>query len=413
MCLAGMLAAVNVAFAEEPPARHSFGIRPEAASSPAMLDAMVQLRKAGEFAGRRGSLTFFRWSSGEPSRLAHLGLWGPQVRNEHILLTEHLSDLELVSLYETDVNDDGLQQLKHLTKLRRLAISPICRYEKADFGPPQWSYPFVPERQDRPRISGRGLRAFTSLAGLENLELLDARLTTEDLSLLKSWPKLSAVALPNQIDDEAIRHLQACPRLNHLTLGYREVHPSELEQLAGWPRLSRLTLIHARLSDEALAAFGKLQSLEELRLQDCGLTDDRLRQLQLGASTSTLLLDRNEIDGPGLAHLAKFSVQVLGLEFNNIADETLVHLPQLSTVSDLRLAYCRLVTDRGLDSGVLQGMHHVKRLNLRGLKKVTDRALDSLEELRHLEHIGLRETSVSPDGIARLRRTLPQTDVFK
>ncbi len=403
--------------AAEPPAKtavkNTFGINPEWVTSPAMLQALQKLQQAGVVTGRRGSLTFFRWTSNEPPRLAHLGLWGPQVTDELLAHAKLLPDLEFVSLYETNVADDGVQALARLPKLRRLNIAPICRYEKAGFGPPQWSYPFMAERKERPRITGRGLQAFSNLANLESLELLDARLTTADLAILKTWPKLSEVALPNAMDAETIQNLQACPRLNRLTLGYREVTANELKHLAKWQNLRRLTLIQARLADEALAALGELQTVEEIRLTECSLKDDRLQHLRLGAKAKSLLLDRNEISGPGLKYLVNLAPTTLGLEHNNISDDTLQHLPQMNSVGDLRLAYCRAISDRGLRSGVLQKMLHVKRLNLRGLKQVTDASLNDLEHFRHLAHIGLRETSVSAAGVARLRTSLPQTDVFK
>lgn len=411
-CLMVALLAFTAA-AADPPRTNSFGIKPEWVTSPAMQSALEQLQKAGIVKERRGSLTFFRWSTGEPPRLAHLGLWGPQITNELLVHAKELPDLEFVSLYETNIDDDGVQRLARLPKLRRLTIAPICRYEKAGFGAPQWSYPFMSERADRPRITGRGLKALGAVSTLEALELLDARLTTADLALLQSWPKLSAIALPNTMDADAVAHLRACRRLNQLTLGYREVTAAELKQLAAWSGLRHLTLIHARLSNEALAALGELQTVEELQLEDCGLTDERLSYLRLGAQTKSLSLGRNEITGPGLAQLAKLKPIVLGLEFNNLADDTLDHLPQLTSVTDLQLAYCRNITDRGLRGGLLQKMTHVKRLNLRGLKQVTDAALNDLEQFRHLEHIGLRETSVSVQGIARLKEVLSQTEVFK
>lgn len=404
---------VSAAAIAEPPAKNLFGIKPEWVTSPAMQSALEQLQKAGVVKDRRGSLTFFRWSTGETPRLAHLGLWGPQITDELLVHTKQLPDLEFVSLYETNVDDDGVQSLARLPKLRRLNITPICRYEKSGFGPPQWSYPFMPERVDRPRITARGLQALTAVHTLESLELLDARLTAADLALLQTWPKLSAVALPNTIDGEAVKHLKACPRLQQLTLGYREVTAGELKHLAAWSGLRRLALIQAELSQEALTALGELPTVEELRLEDCGLTDDRLQHLRLGSKTKSLLLERNEITGPGLVHLAKLKPTILGLEFNNLTDDTIDQLPQLMSVTDLRLAYCRLITDRGLRSGVLQKMTHVKRLNLRGLKQVSDAALNDLEQFRHLEHVGLRETSVSAQGISRLKKTLSQTEVFK
>lgn len=411
--ISAFLVVFQAARAAEPPAKNSFGIKPEWVTSPQMLESMTKLHAAGVVENRRGSLTFFRWSNDASPRLAHLGLWGSGIDNQRLALTDRLVDLEFVSLYETNVDDDGLQVLARLPKLRRLTVAPICRYEKTGFGAPQWSYPFVAERPDRPRITGRGLAAFAENAMLEGVELLDARLTSADLVFLKSWPKLSAVALPNEVDAETVRHLSACGRLNQLTLGYREVTAAELECLSAWPKLRRLTLIHARLSDDALAAFAKLTSVEELRLDDCFLTDERMSKLRLAEKTKILLLERNEIGAAGIAYLANLNPTTLGLEFNNVDDAALDRLQQLSTVVDLRLAYCRGITDIGVQSGVLQRMRHVKRLNLRGLKQITDASVDDLAKFEHLDHLGLRETTVGSAGITHLKSALPNTEIFK
>jgi hypothetical protein len=210
-----------------------------------------------------------------------------------------------------------------------------------------------------------------------------------------------------------VRHLAACPRLNQLALGYREIAADEIKHLAAWKSLRRLTLIHTRPSDETLAALAGLEHVEELRLEDCELTDERLAHLRLAPKTESLTLERNEIAGRGPAHLTKFELTTLGLEFNNLTDETLTHLPQLSTIADLRIAYCRHVSDRGMAKGVFERMPHLERLNLRGLPLVTDAALDSLSKLAHLAHLGIRETKIGTDGVARLKQALPKTVIFK
>jgi hypothetical protein len=224
---------------------------------------------------------------------------------------------------------------------------------------------------------------------------------------------LSSLGLPCVVDAEAVRHLKACPRLKELTLGYRAITADELGHLAEWKSLKKLTLIHAQLDDSALAALAKLPTVEEVELEDCGLTDERLKHLAPSPRLTTLTLSRNEIDGPGVAHLAKLRLETLGLEFNNVSDSSLQHLTQLTSVEDLRLAYCRGITDRGIQSGVLQGMSHLKRLNLRGLKQITDASLNDLVRFSHLEHIGIRETSISRNGVQRMQQAMPKTTVFK
>mgnify|MGYP005850617887 CR=1 FL=1 len=394
-------------------AKAQFGINPEGITSPEMRDALTILRDAGVVEGRRGSLTFFRWADGTPPRLAHLGLWGPMVGNEQLARIAALPDLEFVSLYETAVDDAGFAVVAKLPKLRHLAITPVTRYEKASFGPPQWSYPFLPIKADRPRLTAKSLSALAGVATLESLDLLDAGLDSADLALLAKWPKLSAVALPNAVDAETVEHLRACRRLGSLTLGHRAITAEELTTLAACTSIRRLTLVHARLSDEALQAIGRLTAVEELHLRDCGLTDDRLAHLRGGPRLTSLWLDRNEIAGPGLAHLAGLKLSSLSLGFNNLSDATLTHLKQLDTLGTLGISYCPAVTDAGIRGGTLQGMTHLKRLNLRGLKQVTDATLDDLVRFGHLEHITIRETKISPAGVERMKKAMPNTVVFK
>lgn len=389
------------------------GVKPEGPTTPEMLAAMNRLNEAGPVPGRPGSLTFFRWNGAKPPALAHLGLWGPKIDNDLLALTATMPTLEVVSLYETSITDDGIRSLATLPRLRSLAVLPIERYEKAGFGPPQWSYPFMERRAGRPRLTGQALRHLAGVTTLESLELLDADLQPADLAVLKSWPKLGAVALPNVVDEETVRHLQACRRLNQLTLGGRDIAAKELERLAGWRALKKLTLTHARLGEETLAALAKLETVQTVELIACGLTDDDLRHLRLPPQLTELDLPRNEINGPGLAHLAQLKVSALGLEFNNLRDDTLSHLPQLVNVEQLGLSYCVGVTDRGIQRGALQRMPQLKRLALRGLKQVTDASLDELAKLTRLEHINIRQNGITEAGCDRLRQAMPKTVVFK
>jgi hypothetical protein len=396
-----------------PPLKVQFGINPDGITSAAMKDALARLQEAGTVPGRKGSLTFFRWAAGTPPRLAHLGLWGSKVTNDDVALVAALPDLEFVSLYETSVDDTGIKTVAKLPKLRAVAVTKVVRYEKAGFGPPQWSYPFLPKQDDRPRVTGDGLRALAAVPGIESLDLLDTKLTSADLAALAGWPKLGAVALPNAVDADTVKHLRACKRLSALTLGHREIAAAELEALAAWPGLRKLTIAYATLSDDALTALGKLDSVEELELRGCGLTDDRLKYLRAGAKLSSLALDRNEIAGPGLAHLVPLKLKGLALEFNAVTDGTLSHLTQLATLETLGIGYNLGVTDAGVRSGTLQAMTHLKELRLRGLKQVTDASADALARFGHLAHLNIRETKTSPATVGRLQKAMPDTVVFK
>jgi len=387
------------------------GVKPEGPATPEMLAAMNRMTEAGVHEGKRGSLTFFRWSGAK--KLVRLGLWGGKIENAVLALASTMPDLEGVSLYETSVDDEGIQVLAKLPKLRMVEVLPVERYEKKGFGPTQWSYPFIARRADRPRITGKVLHALAGVKTIESLDLQDAQLQSGDLALLASWPKLGSLGLPNVIDDETVKHLQACRKLSSLTLGNREITAAELRRLAAWKSLRKLVLSCATLSGEGLEALSALETVESIELIDCGLTDEHLKHLRGSPKLIELALPRNEIHGPGLVHLAKLKIKSLGLEFNNVSDETLKDLAQLTNVEEIRLSYCLGITDSGIQSGTLQGMGNLKRLAFRGVKKITDASIADLAKISGLQHINIRGNGITNDGCARLKEAMPKTVVFK
>jgi hypothetical protein len=381
-------------------------------TSPELLAALNKMSETGIFEGRRNSLHLFRWS-GTPPKLTHLGLWGAKVNNELMSLTALMPDLAFVSLYETSVDDSGVETLLKLPNLRYLTFAPIERYEKAGFGAPQWSYPTIERNHERPRVTGKILKAFAQSKTLESIDLSDTKVESKDLEALAGCPKLGSVGLPNIIDEETVKHLRACKRLSNLSIGNREVGAEEIERLAAWKGLRSLTIIRAHLSKETLLALSKLETVEALHLVDCGLSDESLQYLKGSPKLALLDLTRNEINGPGLVHVSKLNLKGLELTFNNLNDLTIKHLPQLGGLETLNISYNTGITNAGIQNGTLQGMTQLKKLELRGLKKVTDASYEDLVKLGFLTNLGIRETTTSVETVARLKAAMPKTDVFK
>jgi hypothetical protein len=374
---------------------------------------MKKLQDAGIYPGQTGSLTFLRWRGDNPPVVFHAGLWGNQITNEHAALLPSLPELESLTVYEGALDDAAAESLAKLPKLRRLSFAPVDRFQKNGFTRIQWSYPWLPTVENRPRLTGKALEALRALPLLDSLDLRDTRVRSTDLGVLASFAKLGEVGLPHPIDAETIRHLRACKSVGSLLLGDREISVSEIELLAGLPSLKRLTLRQARLSADALAAMEKLPKVTALTLYDCGITDAQLAQLGKPPSLTQLELVRNQIEGPGLARLTSFSLQKLELMMNNLSNASLPHLAALNTVEDLQLAYNVAITDAGIQSGILQGMKQLKNLEIRGLTGVTDASLKALSQFGHLKQIGIRETKISWESVDTMRAAMPETRVFK
>jgi hypothetical protein len=405
--------AINAAV--KPPAvtNRPFGVAAAGLTSPDMAEAVKALDEASILPGEKHTITRFRWTEEPVPKLWFMGLWGPKVDNALMAVTRHTPDLWWVELHEPHIDDEGMKSLAALPKLRYLVVSPIERYVKPGFSPVMYCFPKFAPSADRPRVTGKCLEAFASATSLESLDLSDAVVTSSDLRHLAAIPRLSSVTLPTVIDEEALRHLQASKRLNRLGLGYREIGADEVRRLAGWKGLRQLAITRATLSDGALTALGGLENLDTLELIDCGLTDARLAQLRLPPKVTTLLLARNEIAGPGLVHLAGGNLKTLGLEYNDLDDETIRHLPQLKTLRKLFLEYCEKLTDAGIRTGILQGMTQLEELRLRGMKKVTDASLDDLARFGHLKTLSVRSVGITNDGVERLKKEMPETHVFR
>lgn len=405
--------AINAA--AKPPAvtTRPFGVAPAGITTPEMGEAVKAFDEASILPGQKHTITRFRWSEEAVPKLWFVGLWGPKVDDALVALTRHTPDLWSVELHEPNIDDEGMKALAHLPKLRYLVVSPIERYVKPGFSPVMYCFPNFTPQVDRPRVTGQCLEAFAAAAALEGLDLSDAVVSSADLRHLAAIPKLSSITLPTVIDDEAVRHLQVCKRLQSLGLGHRVIGADEIERLAGWKSLRRLSISRATLSDEALAALGGLENVDTLELVDCGLPDARLSHLRLPPKTTTLLLSRNEIAGPGLVHLAGSSIKTLGLEYNDLDDGSIRHLPQLQTLKKLFLEYCEKLTDAGIRTGILQGMTHLDELRLRGMRKVTDASLDDLAKFGHLKTLSVRGVGITNDGVERLKKAMPETHVFR
>lgn len=226
-------------------------------------------------------------------------------------------------------------------------------------------------------------------------------------------PKLGSIGLTCEISAEVVLHLQRCKRLGNLTLGHRRIAAAEISHLAVWKSLRRLTLTHAALDAAALQALSQLETLQTLELNTCALRDEDLRHLHGSPKLAGLILSRNEIAGPGIAHLAKLSIKALDLDFNNLSDATLHHLSALKTVEKLNLSYCFGLTDAGTRSGTLQSMTWLQEINLRGIKTITDTCVDDLAKLQHLKLLGIRQNGITDAGWTRLKQAMPRTTVFK
>jgi hypothetical protein len=152
-------------------------------------------------------------------------------------------------------------------------------------------------------------------------------------------------------------------------------------QLASLPRLKRLTVMVApEASEGCMEAVSHSAGLEFLRCWNA--TDAGVAHLNRLRHLTFVGLDNAKLTDESLRTLGRMpQLEWLSLQNNHFTDDGLAHLSNLKCLR-------RLCIDTGQS-------------------RFTDAGLIHLETLQNLEELGLRETLVTPQGVARLQHAVP------
>jgi hypothetical protein len=167
----------------------------------------------------------------------------------------HLTYLEYLYLWNSNVTDSGAAQIRKLRRLRTLIF------------------------QSAPAITAKGV---ANVNGLNRLEFLWLPRQADDacLAAIRDVPALTALLLPNaRVTDAGAEHLRRLTTLTELNLDETGITDNGLKFVAQLSRLQHLSLRNTRITDTGLAAVGRLTRLESLALDDTAVTDAGLSRL--------------------------------------------------------------------------------------------------------------------------------------
>jgi Leucine-rich repeat (LRR) protein len=268
------------------------------------------------------------------------------------------------------VTDDVFQELKKLSRLRRLYLN---RTKVTDAGMVHLTnFPELRELNLNTRITDTGLSHVATLKNLRKLNLEHNRVTDDGLKHIQGLTELRELYLTGStVTDAGLRYLAGLEQLEVLVLAMNEVTGAGLEHIAGHQRLRRLEIGPAA-SGAALKNIADCTELQTLRLQGRGVTDadlehlQRLTQLQMlrlmcprltdaglkhlaGLTRLTWLdLSRTQVTGVGLSHLESLKLNRLILTDSKINDAGLAHLSGLMSMQQLDLSGTE-ITDEAID----------------------------------------------------------------
>jgi len=174
-------------------------------------------------------------------------------------------------------------------------------------------------------------------------------------------------------------------------------------------RVTVVQLERKKISREALAAIGKLPSLEYLDLNVADFPADGLAPLAGCRLLKYLKLYGTGIGDADLGFLADTGVlEELGLSDTQVGDDCLESVVRLRGLRLLELNHTR-VTSAGLAK--LATCRKLEQLELYETE-VNDDGLTHLKKMPTLRHLDLRATKVTPAGVDDLRRALPNCTIY-
>jgi hypothetical protein len=231
---------------------------------------------------------------------------------------------------------------------------------------------------------------------------------------LKSVGKISVGFDPDKAVSDAdlceLDELQTnLPITALLILGQRSPTISELgmQFISRLPHLTSLQLPDARTTSNGIRALGALDALSKLELAPNGALNGSLCALT-SCPLRNLALYNAPIDEQSLLCVAKIrSLETIRLVNCEIPNDALARLSELPHLHGLVLARLK----DGAKLRHLDLMMGLEMLSLSG-SSVSDKDIESLGTLRRLRRLDLSNTMVTQDGAARLRRLLPECEIY-
>ncbi len=173
--------------------------------------------------------------------------------------------------------------------------------------------------------------------------------------------------------------------------------------------LHRIRLHDVRLPKTGPKDLARVKGLRDLDLSNTDINDEGLKEIANSKAIVKLDVSKTLVHGPGIEKLGNLKeLRDLDVGNNNINDfyvAMLVRsLPQLEA---LNLSETK-ITDKALQS-VCQ-LKNLRKLDLEG-NKITDKGLTSLENCSNLKSLNLRNTFVSSAGMRKYFNSNPQCKI--
>lgn len=179
------------------------------------------------------------------------------------------NDLDVLSIWHSQITDSELKNLCHLTKLRELFLEYCGKITDSGILHLKNLSSLEELTIAGSMMGDKGLEHLQSLIALKNLRISDSQVTNFGLKSLKNFPSLRGCSLmsKDRINDEGLAYLGQLTKLDQLTLDEIKISDVGLSHLGKMVNLRSLILAHTGVSDAGLKYLVGLKNLKFLGLQ--------------------------------------------------------------------------------------------------------------------------------------------------
>ncbi|MCC6589401.1 MAG: hypothetical protein IT168_22065 [Bryobacterales bacterium] len=271
-------------------------------------------------------------------------------------------------------------------------------------------------------ITDVGGRVTTNAKGeVTGIHLRGAFVSDSDLDAIAAMPTLEVIDLSQtRVTDLGLLRLKALPNVRELNLFYAELVTDEgLAVLRNWSRIERLNLRGTKVTDNTLSILAGKNTVKSLDIGYAEVTDSGLQNLVRMKGLRELAFGGNKLTEVGLEvlrslpQLTKLDIAGQqrtdsGLWFVSLTDIGLDPIATLTELRELNLSSTP-VSAKGIQR--LATLKKLEKLNLYKARRITDDAVPQLAALPALRWVDIKDTAMTAQGVAALRKAHPHLTV--
>lgn len=199
-------------------------------------------------------------------------------------------------------------------------------------------------------VTDEGCRELLRARALVEIAIISDKISDKTLAGLAKLPALRSLQIHRgpKIGDEGLRQLSGCIGLRELYLKETAITDRGLLAIHKLPQMSSLMLDGTLVSDEGVAALADMQNLGLLSLNRTRVVGHGVAKLQDNEKFN-LYLDETPATDDGVIAIAQrlSNLELISVNRTSVGDRAAKELSKLQRLNDVRFSYTKL-TDEGL-----------------------------------------------------------------